>query len=79
MARALILEFKLNSKVEYETGIRGHYVYKCLWTSLMNENLECKIDTQSEAKEHNRNAIGVYCIMQQLDSANNKKMLVGYV
>ena len=79
MARALPVEFEMNFQVEYETVIRKDYVYKCVWTPLMNEKMKCKIDTRSEAKEHDENAIDVYRVTQQLDSANDKNMLVGHV
>ena len=79
MARALPVEFKMNFKVEYETVIRGHHVYKCVWTPVMDEKLECNKDTRAEAKEHDENAIGVYRITKQLDVANQKKILVGHV
>ena len=79
MARALPVEFKMNFKVEYETVIRGHRVYKCVWTPVIDEKLECNKDTRAEAKEHDKNAIGVYRITKQLDVANQKKILVGHV
>ena len=71
MARALPVEFKMNFKVEYETVIRGHHVYKCVWTPVMDEKLECNKDTRAEAKEHDET--------KQLDVANQKKILVGHV
>ena len=79
MARALPVEFKMNLKVEYETVIRGHHVYKCVWTPVINEKLECNKDTHAEAKEHDENAIGIYRPTKQLDVANEKKTLVGHV
>ena len=69
----------MNFKVEYETVIRGHHVYKCVWTPVMDEKLECNKDTRAKAKEHDKNAIGVYRITKQLDVANQKKILVGHV
>ena len=63
----------MNFKVEYETVIRGHHVYKCVWTPLMNEKLECNKDTRAKAKEHDENAIGVYRVTKQLDAANENK------
>ena len=35
--------------------------------------------TRAETKEHDKNAIGVYCVMKHLDVANKKKTLVGHV
>jgi hypothetical protein len=69
----------MNFKVQYETVIRGHHVYKCIWTPVIDEKLECNKDTRGEAKEHDENAIGVYRVTKQLDVANKKKTLVGHV
>ena len=56
-----------------------HHVYKCVWTPVMDEKLECNKVTRAEAKEHDENAIGVYRITKQLDVANQKKIFVGHV
>ena len=78
LARALPVEFKMNFKVEYETVIRGHHVYKGVWTPFMNETLECNKDTRAKAKEHDENAIGVYRVTKQLDLQTKTKTLVGH-
>ena len=53
------VEFKMYFKVDFDTVIRGHHVYKTVWTPVVDEVLECE-DTRAEAKEHDENAIGVY-------------------
>ena len=42
MARSLPVEFKMYFKVDFETVIRGHYVYKSVWSPVMDQVLECK-------------------------------------
>ena len=68
--RALPEEFKMYFKVEFETVIRGHYVYN------VDLILQCNLDTRAEAKEHDDNAIGTYRVKKQLDE---KKTLAGHV
>lgn len=74
MARALSVEFKMYFKVDFETVIRGHHVYKSVWTPAKGHELQCKQDTRAEAKEHDPNAIGVYLV-----SECDEKKLVGHV
>ena len=73
MARSLPVEFEMYSKVDFETVIRGHHVYKSVWSPVMDQVLECKRDTRAEAQEHDSNAIGVYLI------SNQKETLTGHV
>lgn len=60
MPRATPAEFKIYFKVDLEMGIRGHYAQKSVWTSVVDEMLQCGRDTRIEAKEHEEIAIGVY-------------------
>ena len=76
MARALSVEFKMYFKVNFETVVRGHHVYKSVWTPVMDQELECAHDTRDEAKEHDVNAIRVYLVNKQLE---DKQKLVGHV
>lgn len=69
----------MNFKVDFETVIRGHHVYKRVWTPVIDEKVECNKDTRVEVIEHDENAIGVYRVTKQLDVANEKKTLVGHV
>ena len=50
MARGLPVQFKMYFKVEFETIIRGHHVYKGAWSPVMDQLLECKPDTCAVAK-----------------------------
>lgn len=76
MARTLSVEYKMYFKVNFETVVRGHHVYKSVWTPVMDQELECAHHTRDEAKEHDVNAIGVYLVNKQLE---DKKTLVGHV
>lgn len=60
MARSLPMEFKMYFKVDFETVIRGHHVYKSVWSPVIDQVLECKRDMRAEAQDHYSNAIGVY-------------------
>ena len=64
-------------KVDFDTIIRGHHVYKSVWTPVLDEVLECEEDTRTEAKEHDENAIGVYKPPDSKGTKqpNSKKML----
>ena len=73
MARGLSVEFKMYFKVDFETVIRGHHVYKSVWSPVIDQVLECKPDTRAEAKDHDANAIGVYLM------ANQKETLAGHI
>ena len=73
MARSLPVEFKMYFKVDFETVIRGHHVYKSVWSPVMDQVFDCKRDTRAEAQEHDSTAIGVYLI------SNQKEMLAGHV
>lgn len=72
MARSLPVEFKMYFKVDFETVIRGHYVYKSVWSPVMDQVLECKRDMCAKAQEHDSNAVGVYLI------SNQREMLAGH-
>ena len=60
-------------KVDFETVIRGHHVYKSVWSPVMGQVLGCKRDIHAEAQEDDSNAIGAYII------SNQKETLAGYV
>ena len=79
MARAMPVEFKMYFKVDFDTIIRGHHVYKSVWTPKTHEILECEKDTRAEAKEHDENAIGVYKPPTGTKQPNSKKTLAGHV
>ena len=73
MARAIPLKFDLVFKVEFQTNIGGHHVYKDVWTPTVGERLNCRKDYREEAKEYDENAIGVYKKTEEED------LLVGHI
>ena len=73
MARSLPMEFKMYFKVDFETVIRGHHVYKSVWSPVIDQVLECKRDMRAKAQDHYSNAIGVYLI------SNQKETLAGHI
>ena len=50
----------MNNSIEFQTAIRGHHIYKDVWVPGIGQNLVCKTDTQEEAMEYDKNAIGVF-------------------
>ena len=57
------------------TAIRGHHVYKQMWTPSLGEILKCKKDNRQEALDHDEYAVGVY----SLGFNDAEMMLVGHV
>ena len=74
MARAMPLLNDLVFEMEFETNIRGHHVYRSVWTPILREQLKCMKDDREEAKDHDENAIHVYKI-----NAETKDLLVGHI
>ena len=74
MARAIPLSYDLVFKVELETNIRGHHVYKSVWMPILGEQLKYMKDDREEAKDHDENALGVYKI-----NAETEDLLVGHI
>ena len=74
MARAIPLSYDLVFKMEFETNIRGHHVYKSVLTPILGKQFKCMKDDREEAKDHNENAIGVNKI-----NAETEDLLVGHI
>ena len=51
---------EINYRIEFQTAIRGHHIYKDVWVPHIGQNLICKRDTREEAMEYDKNAIGVF-------------------
>ena len=60
MARLSPIKFEMGYKIEFQTAIRGHHIYKDVWVPLIGQELICKADNREEAKEYDKNAIGVF-------------------
>ena len=46
-------------KVEFETAIRRHHVYKTMWAPVLGEELICGKDERDEAKKYDTFTIRV--------------------
>ena len=60
MARLSPIKFEMGYKIEFQTAIRGHHIYKDVWVPLIGQELICKADNRGEAIEYDKNAIGVF-------------------
>ena len=60
-------------EVQFTSVIRGHHIYKSVWTPTLGEKLHCREDNRKEAKQHDDYAIGTYL------EANTGNELVGHV
>ena len=60
MARLSPVKFEMGYKIEFQTAIRGHRIYKDVWVPLIGQELICKADNREEAIEYGKNAIGVF-------------------
>ena len=60
MARLNRVEFQMRFKVQFNSVVRGHHIYKDDWTPKIGEILEAKKDTREEAVANDKYAIGLY-------------------
>ena len=72
MSRTLPVMHGMNYRIEFQTAIRGHHVYKDVWVPRTGQNLICKTDTREEAMEYDKNAIGVF-------KSDDPETLVGHL
>ena len=72
MSRILPVTYEMNYKIEFQTAIRGHHIYKDSWVPFIGQNLICRTDTREEAIEHDKNAIGVF-------KSADKETLIGHL
>ena len=63
------LSYSLLYEIWFETAVRGHNIYKNVWTPQRDKLLTCKKDDRSEALELDKHAVGVY----------KNELLVGHV
>ena len=47
-------------EVQFTSVIRGHHIYKSVWTPTLGEKLNCREDDRKEAKQHHEYTIGTY-------------------
>ena len=63
---------EMNYRIEFQTAIRGHHIYKDVWVPRIGQNLVCKTDTREKAMEYDKNAIGVF-------KSDDPETLVGHL
>ena len=60
MARLSPIKFEMGYKIEFQTAIRGHHIYKDVWIPSIGQELICKAGNREEAIQYDKNAIGVF-------------------
>ena len=75
MARIRPVDFEMVYKLNFETVIRGHHVYKAVWSPEIGKKLECYEDTRKEAKDYDKHSVGIF----KLSSKEGKKTLVRHI
>ena len=60
MSRLSPIIFEMGYKIEFQTAIQGHHIYKDVWVPLIGQELICKADNREEATEYDKNTIGFF-------------------
>ena len=80
MARAIEKRnFEMYHRVKFQSIIRGHHVYKSIWSPYAGETLMAYPDDRPEALEYNTFAVGIYKIKEKEKDMEEQKELVGHV
>ena len=75
MARAVEKRnFEMYHRVKFQSIIRGHHVYKSIWSPYAGETLMAYPDDRPEALEYDKFAVGIYKIKEK-----EQKELIGHV
>ena len=53
-------EFRFMHQIKFQSLIRGHHVYKSVWSPYKGETLIAQSDNRDEAQENNKYAVGIY-------------------
>ena len=64
MSRSEALKFETCYQIKFDTVVRGHQVYKRIWTPIIKEKSQCFKDTREEANDYDKYAIGLYCTVK---------------
>ena len=77
MARAVEKrDFEIYHRVKFQSIIRGHHVYKSIWSPYAGETLMAYPVDQSEALEYDKFAVGIYKIKEKEKDMEEQKELV---
>ena len=79
MARAIEKRnFEMYHRVKFQSIIRGHHVYKSIWSPYAGETLMTYPDDRPEALEY-KFAVRIYKIKEKEKDMEEQKELVGHV
>ena len=77
MARTnIVKDFDLSFEINFKTIIRGHHVYKSIWTSSIGQVLLAQPDERKEALDYDKYAVGIF---KRHEEDISKLSLVGHV
>ena len=76
MARTIEQCFDLCFEINFKTVIRGHHVYKSIWTPLIGQVLIAKPDERREALDYDKYSIGIF---KRSEEGTTTLTLVGHV
>ena len=80
MARAIEKRnFEMYHRVKFQSIIRGHHVYKSIWSPYAGETLMAYPDDRPEALEYDKSAVGICKIKEKEKDMEELKKLVGHV
>ena len=80
MARAIEKRnFEMYPTAKFQCIIRGHHVYKSIWSPYAGETLMAYPDDRLEALEYDKFAVGIYKIKEKDKDMEEQKELVGHV
>ena len=71
--------FEMYHRVKFQSIIRGHHVYKSIWSPYARETLMAYPDDGPEALEYDKFAVGIYKIKEKEKGMEEQKELVGHV
>ena len=54
------VSYKLRYEIKFDAPIRGHHVYKEIWTPQKGDTLYCRKDNRPETLEFDKHAVGVF-------------------
>ena len=59
-SRTKSIKYEMSYKIEFQTAIHLHHIYKDNWVLFLGQNLVCHTDTCEDAMECDKNVIGIY-------------------
>ena len=71
----IVKDFDLSFEINFKTIIRGHHVYKSIWTSSIGQVLLAQPDERKEALDYDKYAVGIF---KRHEEDNSKLSLVGH-